>query len=142
MRQLLLVAAGGLLAACTSRSPKAPAAELSARLPRDASRFSLVALSDSTVSFRPEEARWIVPSLRGIAVDPVQGDVLVARVVVTHMHGDSAIAMVTGQTTRVATGQVLLFVPPARRSWQQRAFWHGAALSSGVFAAVGILLLL
>jgi hypothetical protein len=142
-RVLGLTAASLLVAACgVSRPTPTTVDPLATPLPRYASRFPLEALTDSTVRFRPEEARWMQKGLTGIAVDPSHGDALVARVKVTHVHADSAVALVTGQTTRVVTGQVLLFLPPTRRPWRERVFWYGAAASAGVFGLAGLVLLL
>jgi hypothetical protein len=137
-RGVLLAGASLLLAACGLRreAPAAGPGTVASRLPRDASRFVLEARTDSTVWFLPEEARWVRPGLTGIAVDPIRGDALVARVRVTLVQGDSAIALVTGQTTRVATGQVLLLSPPPRRAWRERAFWYGAVTGASVVGLV------
>ncbi len=112
--------------------------ETIARFPRDAARFAIEPLTDSTFAFTPEEAKWVVPGMTGIAVDPGRGDALVARVRVVSVDSVQANAFVTGQTTRVASGQVLLLVPPKRSWWKQRIFWlgavGGAALSSAAFA--------
>jgi hypothetical protein len=104
------------------------------RYPRDAPRFSLRVLSDSTVSFRQAEASWVRVGMSAIAVDPAQGDALVARLRLIAVAKDSAIALVTGQTTRVSGGQVLLLVPPALPWWRQRLFWYGAASGAAMVA--------
>lgn len=111
------------------------------RYPRDASRFELRALSDSTVAFTPAEATWVRSGMSGIAVDPAQGDALVARLRIVALAGDSAIAIVTGQTKRVAEGQVMLLVPPPQRWWRQGLFWYGAAAGASLvsIALIGLL---
>jgi len=111
------------------------------RYPRDASRFELRALTDSTVAFTPAEARWVRSGMAGIAVDPAQGDALVARLRIVAVLGDSAIAVVTGQTTRVSEGQVILLVPPSPRWWRQRTFWYGVATGAVSLALVSITML-
>jgi len=133
------------LAGCGSLSARlAPPADPAPpqRYPRDASRFELRVLSDSTVAFTPAEVTWVRRGMSGIAVDPAQGDALVARLRIVSVAGDSAIAIVTGQTTRVSEGQVLLLVPPGVRWWRQGLFWYGAAAGSTAFALVSITLLL
>jgi hypothetical protein len=112
--------------------------ETIARFPRDAARFAIEPLTDSTFAFTPDEAKWVTPGMTGIAVDPGRGDALVAKVRVVSVDSLQANAFVTGQTTRIASGQVLLLVPPKRSWWKERIFWlgalGGAALSSAAFA--------
>jgi hypothetical protein len=112
--------------------------ETIARFPRDAARFAIEPLTDSTFAFTPDEAKWVAPGLTGIAVDPGRGDALVAKVRVVSVDSVRANAFVTGQTTRIASGQVLLLVPPKRAWWRERVFWLGALsgglLSGAVFA--------
>ncbi len=108
------------------------------RYPRNASRFELRALSDSTVAFTPAEATWVRSGMLGIAVDPAQGDALVARLRITSVQGDSAIAIVTGQTTRISEGQVMLLVPPTPHWWRQRLFWYGAATGAAMLSVLSI----
>lgn len=115
--------------------------EVPQRYPRNASRFELRALSDSTVAFTPAEATWVRSGMLGIAVDPAQGDALVARLRITDVLGDSAIAIVTGQTTRISEGQVMLLVPPTPRWWRQRVFWYGAAAGAALISVLSIGLL-
>ena len=110
-------------------------------MPRDAARFELRPLTDSTVAFTPAEARWVRVGLAGIAVDPTKGDALVARLRVLEVRGDEAIALVTGQTTRLVQGQVLLLVAPASPWWRERRFWWGAVAGAGVATLVAGLLL-
>lgn len=112
--------------------------ETIARFPRDAARFAIEPLTDSTFAFTPDEAKWVTPGMTGIAVDPGRGDALVAKVRVVSVDSVLANAFVTGQTTRIASGQVLLLVPPKRAWWRQRLFWLGALggglLSTAAFA--------
>jgi len=134
-RRVVLGAALVLLSGCSAVSARlVPSVENEPplRYPRNASRFELRALSDSTVAFTPAEARWVRSGMSGIAVDPTQGDALVARLRITSVSGDSAIAIVTGQTTRIAEGQVLLLVPPTSRWWRQGLFWYGAAAGAAL----------
>ncbi len=112
--------------------------ETIARFPRDAARFAIEPLTDSTFAFTPDEAKWVTPGMTGIAVDPGRGDALVAKVRVVSVDSAQANAFVTGQTTRIASGQVLLLIPPKRVWWKERIFWLGALggglLSSAAFA--------
>lgn len=118
-------------------SPNAPDAAAGAdRFPRDASRFDLRPSSDTTLRFAPAEVRWIRPGLEGIAVDPANGDALVARFRILQVDADSATALVTGQTTRLSSGHVALLVAPRRAWWHERLFWWGAAAGGGALGTV------
>lgn len=111
------------------------------RYPRNASRFDVRPLSDTTLRFAPAEVRWVRAGLEGIAVDPAQGDALVARFRVLQVDGDSATALVTGQTTRLANGHVALLLPPAQRPWRERAFWWGAAAATSTLTVIALVVL-
>lgn len=144
VRRVALFAGLTACAGCSTLSARlAPSVDTDPpeRYPRNASRFELRALSDSTVAFTPAEATWVRRGMSGIAVDPAQGDALVARLRVTAIAGDSAIAIVTGQTTRVSEGQVILLVPPRLRWWQQKLFWYGAAAGAALISVASIGLL-
>jgi hypothetical protein len=107
------------------------------RMPRDAARFEISRLTDTTAEFRTLEARWVRPGLPVHAVDPARADALVARLVVTSHADGRATARVTGQVARLAESHVLLLVQP-RTPWpKQRAFWSGVAFGAlfGVVAS-------
>lgn len=103
-------------------------------------RFQIVAVNDSTVSFLTPRERWMRAGTYGIAVDPRQRDVLVGRLRVLARSGDTAVALVTGQTTRMTTDYVAIFRRPLTPALRQRLFWGG--LATGVAAGVGAALLL
>ncbi len=136
---LMLVAAG-----CTRRSPAAltPATkadtELAARFPRDAARFEVQPVNDSTIAFATAEARWVQTGMIGVAVDPARGDALVGRLRVLEVRDGRAEALVTGQITRLASGHVLLLVAPHPPWWRQRSFWLGVL--TGTLLTVGLTL--
>ncbi len=144
VRSLMLVAAllpGAALAACGgARAASGVTADQSLRYPRDAARFAAEPLSDSTLSFAAEDARWVATGMLGIAVDPARGDALIAKLRVIHVNNGRVEALVTGQTTRVAPGHVVLLVKPTVGWWRQRLYWLGA-LSGGAFAGTLALLL-
>ncbi len=97
------------------------------RIPRDAARFEIDSVSDSTATFRVREAAWVRPGLQSYVVDPAQRDALVARMLVVSRSGESATAVVTGQVTRVKADHFLLVVRPALPWWKSARFWAGAA---------------
>lgn len=127
------------LSACARlglRRPEPVVSEAEMRFPRDAARFELQPLTDSTVAFVPAEAKWVRTGTEGIAVDPARGDALIARLRVTDVSSESATAFVTGQTTRVAAGHVLLLVPPVKPWWRRSDFWWGVLSGAGIVTGV------
>lgn len=96
------------------------------RIPRDAARFEIESVNDSTATFRVREATWVRPGLQSYVVDPAQRDALVARMVVVSRSGESATALVTGQVTSVKADHFLLVVRPASPWWKSARFWAGA----------------
>ena len=126
-------------AALAAAAPLAAAAERQ-RDPTDGERrFVIVAVTDSTVSLLTPRARWMRPGTYGIAVDPRSRDVLVGRLRVLSRQADTAVAMVTGQTTRLTVDHVAIFRRPLTPALQQRLFWGGVL--AGVAAAVGAVVL-
>ena len=103
-------------------------------------RFAIVAVTDSTVTLLAPRERWMRQGTYGIAVDPRQRDALVGRLRVLARLGDSAVALVTGQTTRMTTDYVAIFRRPLTPTLRQRVFWGG--LFTGLAAGVGAVLLI
>ena len=103
-------------------------------------RFLLVAVDDSTVTLLAPNDRWIRRGTYGIAVDPRRRDALVARLYVQSRMGDTAVALVTGQTTRMSTEYAAIFRSPTTPVLRQATFWGGlatgAALGAGLVAAL------
>jgi hypothetical protein len=110
------------------------------RVPRDAARFEIDSVTDSTATFRIREARWVRPGLQSYVVDPRQRDALVARLRVVARDSGSATALVTGQVARVRADHFLLVVRPAQPWWASPRFW-GGVLAGGALGAGGILIL-
>lgn len=135
MRRVIVVLSAAVLCAACHRLPgvggrDAPRATTSAlpRIPRDAARFEIDSVTDSTATFRVREAVWVRPGLQSYVVDPLQRDGLVARLRVIARDKESATALVTGQVGRVKTDHFLLVVRPDPRWWQSRVFWAGSVL--------------
>jgi hypothetical protein len=99
-------------------------------------RFEITQVFDTTFRFPRGTAGWVKEGLTGIAVDPRRRDVLVARFRVVAVDSGLVTALVTGQTTRVATEHVVVLREPSRPWWRGLTFWGGTALG----VALGFLL--
>jgi hypothetical protein len=100
-------------------------------------RFNIASAGDSTFSFPLLRNDWVKKGMHGITVDPARHDALIARFVVTRVKGDSAVALVTGQTTRVTTDLVALLERPQKPWYLRPTFWFGGVLGAiiGVVAS-------
>ncbi len=126
----------GVVALSACHHGGAPAASPFAQtIPRDAARFEIDAVNDSTASFRPQEARWIRVGMSAYAVNPLKRDALVARLRVQAQTGESMTALVTSQVGRVSTAHFLLIMRPAEPWWRGDRFWWGAAAGTVLGAA-------
>jgi len=108
-----------------------------ARLPRDASRFTIEVVDDSTARFKPREALWVKEGMLAYAVDPVNRDALVAQLRVTSVWNGMAVALVTSQVTRVTPQHVIALTPPPTPWWRARGFWVGVLTGTVVGGATG-----
>ncbi len=138
MRRAMIGVVSLALVAC-HRGPATPMPQAVARIPRDAARFEIDAVDDSTARFRPKEASWVRTGMTAYAVDPINRDVLVARLRVTEEDGTTATALVTSQVTRVTTSHFLLVVRPAVPWWRARSFWVGAITGTAAGAVTAVL---
>jgi hypothetical protein len=110
-----------------------------ARAQETAYRFEITHVSDSTIVLATTHHDWVRARQRGIAVDPLRHDALVARFVVLRVDraSGSAVAVVTGQTTQLTPDHVALITRPAKHWYAQPSFWIGAVLG-GVIGAVAV----
>ena len=115
----------------------AAAAAPALRAQQGAYRFAISDAGDSTFSFPVLRNDWVKKGMHGIAVDPARHDALIARFVVTGVERDSAVALVTGQTTRMTTDFVALIERPGKSWYLRPAFWLGGVLGAiiGVVAS-------
>ena len=99
-------------------------------------RFDVVSVEDSTFTILIGNDHWVRRGMSGIAVDPRRHDALVAQFRVLGRTGDSATALVTGQTTRLVPAHVALIRRPLPGLFQQQVFWAGLifGLTGGVLA--------
>ena len=106
------------------------------RIPRDAARFEVDAVDDSTATFRVFESRWLRSGLSAYAVDPINRDALVARLTILRRDSTTATALVTSQVARVTTDHFLLIPPPPTPWWRTKLFWIGTLVGSVVGAGI------
>ena len=104
------------------------------RIPRDAARFEIEVVDDSTAVIRVEEARWVRRGLAAYAVDPQRRDALVARLSVIALDSTTARLLVTSQVTRVTTEHFLLVPRPATPWWRSRVVW--TSMVAGALAGI------
>ena len=99
-------------------------------------RFEITQVGDSTIVLSTAHHDWVRAKQRGIAVDPVRHDALVARFVIISVDPatSSAVAVVTGQTTQLTSDHVALITRPGKHWYAQPAFWIGAVLGGAIGA--------
>jgi hypothetical protein len=96
-------------------------------------RFEITQVGDTTFRFPRGTASWVRPCRTsvcgvgesGIAVDPRRRDVLVARFRVVRVDSGLVTAVVTGQTTRVATEHIAVMAEPPKPWYKGITFWAG-----------------
>jgi len=88
-------------------------------------RFEITQVGDTTFRFPRGRAGWVKPGVTGIAVDPRRRDALVAQFEVVRIDSGLVTALVTGQTTRVATEHVVVISEPAKPWYKSLTFWGG-----------------
>ncbi len=93
-------------------------------------RFEIIAVGDSTLSFRTGEERWVREGQVGTAVDPAKRDEMVARFRIVAIRDGAAMALVTGQTTAVSTDHVATLEEPKRPWFRTKTFWSGLLLGA------------
>ncbi len=99
-------------------------------------RFSISEVQDTTFTFAVGRTRWVKTKQRGVAVDARESDALVARFRVLGVTRGIALAMITGQTTRVTPAHTVIMQRPPERWYSNARFWAGAVvgLAGGVVA--------
>jgi hypothetical protein len=125
------------IAACVALALAGSA--MRARTQETAYRFEITSVGDSTVTMSTERHEWVHVGQKGIAVDPMRHDALVARFVIMKLDpaNKRALAIVTGQTTRLTTDHVALIDRPRTKWYAQPTLWIGtiAGLVIGTIAA-------
>ncbi|MBK5189478.1 MAG: hypothetical protein JJD97_14640 [Gemmatimonadaceae bacterium] len=125
-----LVCLAGLAALAVACVPSRACAQ------ETAYRFEIASVGDSTVSLSTEKHEWVRAGQKGIAVDPMHHDALVARFVIMKVDVEHkrALAVVTGQTTRLTTDHVALIDRPAKKWYAQPTLWIGAVVGAVIGA--------
>ena len=88
-------------------------------------RFEITQVGDTTFRFPRGTAGWVKAGTTGIAVDPRRRDALVARFRVGSIDSGLVTAIITGQTTRVATEHIAVLAEPPKPWWKGITFWAG-----------------
>lgn len=107
-------------------------------------RFEITQVGDSIFRFPRGSAPWVKPCRRticgpgesGIVVDPRQRDVLVARFKVARVDSGLVTALITGQTTRVATEHIAVMAEPPRPWYKGITFWAGTVFGIVIGALI------
>lgn len=108
------------------------ASAATARAQVGSARFDIDSVGDSTVTFAVGNARWVRAGQTGLAVEPRRHDELIARLKVLQVSKGTGIAVITGQTSRVETGQVVLIRRPAPPFYAVGLFWIGTAIGAAI----------
>lgn len=132
-RALVALVVAAMAAGCHRALPSRVAASPLPRIPRDAPRFEIDSVTDSTAIFRTREARWVRRGSIAYAVDPLQRDAIIAQLRIVMRDSVRAVGLVTSQVSGLKPTHVLLVLHPDAPWWRRREFWSGA----GVGAAVG-----
>jgi hypothetical protein len=99
-------------------------------------RFEITQVGDTTFRFPRGNAGWVGPGLTGIAVDPRRRDILVARFRVIRVDTGLVTALVTGQTTRVATEHIAVMAEPPKPWYKGITFWGGTVFGIVIGALI------
>ena len=108
------------------------ASAATARAQTGSARFDIDSVGDSTVTFAVGNAKWVRAGQTGLAVEPRRHDELIARLKVLTVSSGTATALITGQTTRVSTGQVALIRRPPAPFYTVGLFWIGTAVGAAI----------
>ena len=107
-------------------------------------RFEITQVGDTVFRFPRGSATWVKPCRgsicgpgeSGIAVDPRQRDILVARFKVARVDSGLVTAVITGQTTRVATEHIAVMAEPPKPWYKGITFWAGTVFGIVIGALI------
>lgn len=99
-------------------------------------RFEITQVGDTTFRFPRGNAAWVRAGITGIAVDPRRRDALVARFRVVRIDTGLVTALVTGQTTRLATEHIAVLAEPPKPWYRGITFWAGTVFGVVIGALI------
>lgn len=99
-------------------------------------RFEITQVADTTFRFPRGSASWVKVDMTGIAVDPKQRDILVARFRIVGVDSGLVTARVTGATTRVTTEHIALMTEPPKAWYRGITFWAGTVFGIVIGALI------
>jgi len=107
-------------------------------------RFEITQVGDTIFRFPRGSATWVRPCRgsicgpreSGIAVDPRHRDELVARFKVARVDSGLVTAVITGQTTRVATEHIAVMAEPPKPWYKGITFWAGTVFGIVIGALI------
>jgi hypothetical protein len=99
-------------------------------------RFEITQVGDTTFRFSRGTAGWVRLGTTGIAVDPKRRDALVARFRIARIDSGLVTAVITGQTTRVATEHIAVLSVPPKPWWKGITFWAGTVFGVVIGALI------
>ena len=99
-------------------------------------RFEITQVGDTTFRFPRGSAFWLKPGATGNAVDPRRRDALVARFRVIRIDSGLVTALVTGQTTVVATEHMAVLAEPPKPWYRGITFWAGTVFGVVIGALI------
>ena len=99
-------------------------------------RFEITQVGDTTFRFPRGNAGWVKVGATGIAVDPRQRDVLVARFLVLRQDSGLVTALITGQRTRLSTEHIAVLAEPPKPWWKGITFWAGTVFGVVIGALI------
>jgi hypothetical protein len=99
-------------------------------------RFEITQIGDTTFRFPRGSAGWIKSGATGFVVDPRQRDILVARFKVARVDSGLVTAVITGQTTRVATEHIAVMAEPPKPWYKGITFWAGTVFGMVIGALI------
>jgi hypothetical protein len=100
-------------------------------------RFAISQVQDTTLSFPIGTAKWVHIGLNGIAINPRDRDVLVARFRIVDIDQGVATGLITGMTTRLSTDHVVVLEEPTKRFFKTLGFWGGVVIGFVLGAVAG-----
>jgi len=99
-------------------------------------RFEITQVGDTTFRFPRGNAAWVKPGETGNVLDPRRRDILVARFRVARIDSGLVTAVVTGQTTRLATEHIAVMDEPQKPWYRSMLFWGGTLVGVVIGALI------